>query len=258
MNEATASQEPSMEEILASIRRIISEEGQEQPAGDALSPLGMAAEPAPAPRPQPPKPVRQPVAVAVEDDDDEDDLGLTEVVTATAGPLETNVVPLKPEPKIETMAEPQAIDDDIELAMDEPLLSEPLPAVPAGSRVEPSRPVPAPKSVPEVPDWADPEPAFAGLSESDEFKQMTEELPDLIAPEVASAATASFAQLLQPAKKAQEAADRPTGDGLLVETLVRQAVEPLLKAWLDQHLEPIVEKFVRREVERLARKAELG
>ncbi len=87
---------------------------------------------------------------------------------------------------------------------------------------------------------------------------MTEELPDLIAPEVASAATASFAQLLQPAKKAQEAADRPTGDGLLVETLVRQAVEPLLKAWLDQHLEPIVEKFVRREVERLARKAELG
>jgi hypothetical protein len=88
---------------------------------------------------------------------------------------------------------------------------------------------------------------------------MTEELPDLIAPEVASAATASFAQLLQPSKKAQEALpDRPTGDGLLVETLVRQAVEPLLKAWLDQHLEPIVEKFVRREVERLARKAELG
>jgi hypothetical protein len=88
---------------------------------------------------------------------------------------------------------------------------------------------------------------------------MTEELPDLIAPEVASAATASFAQLLQPSKKAQESLpDRPTGDGLLVETLVRQAVEPLLKAWLDQHIEPIVEKFVRREVERLARKAELG
>jgi hypothetical protein len=246
-----------MEEILASIRRIISEEGTEQPDNDALSPLAMAAEPAPAPKPAAPKPVPLPAAV-MPDDDDDDELVLTEVVTATADPMENNVVPLKPEPKMDLMPEPQAMDDDIELAMDEPLMSEPLPEMPAGDRVEPSK---VAKPVPEARGWADPEPepAFGGLSEADEFTQMTEELPDLIAPEVASAATASFAQLLQPSKKAQESLpDRPTGDGLLVETLVRQAVEPLLKAWLDQHLEPIVEKFVRREVERLARKAELG
>jgi hypothetical protein len=256
-----------MEEILASIRRIISEEGTEQPDNDALSPLAMAAEPAPAPAPKPQAP--KPVAAAVmPEDDDEDELVLTEVVTATADPMETNVVPLKPEPlkpepKMDLMPEPQAMDDDIELAMDEPLLDEPMPAVPAGDLVEPSPVAPSKpaKAVPEARGWADPEPepAIGGPSEPDEFTQMTEELPDLIAPEVASAATASFAQLLQPSKKAQEALpDRPTGDGLLVETLVRQAVEPLLKAWLDQHLEPIVEKFVRREVERLARKAELG
>jgi len=96
------------------------------------------------------------------------------------------------------------------------------------------------------------------MTEIDEFAQMTEELPDLVAPEVATAATASFAQLLQPSRKAVEASDRPTGDGLLVETLVRMAVEPMLKAWLDEHLEPIVERIVKREVERLSRKAELG
>jgi cell pole-organizing protein PopZ len=90
----------------------------------------------------------------------------------------------------------------------------------------------------------------------DEFARMTDELPDLVAPEVAEAATASFAQLLN--RRTAEVAERPTGDGLLVETLVRQAVEPMLKAWLDAHLEPIVEKIVRREVERMARKAELS
>lgn len=271
MSEATASQEPSMEEILASIRRIISEEGQEQPGGDALSPLSVASDPAPlppAPKPPAPKPVPQPVVqpvAVVPEDDDDDDLVLTEVVTATADPMENNVVPLKPEPKAEVMAEPEAVNDDIEFAMDEPLISEPLisepmPEMPAGEAVRPTS-AQAQKSASKAQTWADPEPGekMTAAPEPDEFTQMTEELPDLIAPEVATAATASFAQLLQPNKKATEITqDRPTGDGLLVETLVRQAVEPLLKAWLDQHLEPIVEKIVRREVERLARKAELG
>jgi hypothetical protein len=260
-----------MEEILASIRRIISEEGQEQPGGDALSQLAVASEPAPlppAPKPAAPKPVAQPVAqpaAVVPEDDDEDDLVLTEVVTATADPMENNVVKLKPEPKAEVIAEPESVDDDIEFAMDEPMISEPLisepmPEIPAGEAVLPT-PSKAKKAAAPTRGWADPEPddLMTAAPEPEEFTQMTEELPDLIAPEVADAATASFAQLLQPSKKAPDVTqDRPTGDGLLVETLVRQAVEPLLKAWLDQHLEPIVEKIVRREVERLARKAELG
>ncbi|HVJ34615.1 MAG TPA: DUF2497 domain-containing protein [Terriglobia bacterium] len=276
MSEATASQEPSMEEILASIRRIISEEGQEQPGGDALS-AGALPDVAPvaaAPKAQPPKPAPQPAPLIPQDEDDDDELVLTEVVTTAADIGQNNVVPLKPEARVEAqfdLPDQQAdVEDDIELAMDEPDLSEPaataeavVPKAAAGTRVEPEdfdeddfEAQPAEPPALEPRGLAEPSPKSVSNPAADEFARMTEELPDLVAPEVAEAATASFAQLLQPGRRS-EAPERPTGDGLLVETLVRQAVEPLLKAWLDTHLEPIVEKIVRREVERLARKAEL-
>lgn len=300
MSEATASQEPSMEEILASIRRIISEEGQEQPAGgDALSPLVAPIDTAIVPKPQPPKPAPQPVLqpppVLAEDDDDDDELVLTEVVTSAGDTAQNNVVPLKPDarvepepdfaaepqfapepqftpepqfapepqfemdPHVDLTPEPEAMDDDIELALDEPFMEE-SPAA-GGSLVEPvlAETQHAEKPTPEVRSRVEAQPTPRAPSRNaDEFTRMTEEIPDLVAPEVADAATASFAQLLQPARRTSEVPDRPTGDGLLVETLVRMAVEPMLKAWLDTHLEPIVERIVRREVERLARKAELN
>jgi len=80
---------------------------------------------------------------------------------------------------------------------------------------------------------------------------------DLVSPDVAAASAATMAQLV--AKKPQLAQARHASiDGLLVETLVRQAIEPMLKEWLDEHLQEIVERLVRREVERLSRKAELS
>jgi cell pole-organizing protein PopZ len=80
---------------------------------------------------------------------------------------------------------------------------------------------------------------------------------DLISPDVAAASAATMAQLM--ARKAPQTTQaRATFDGLLVETLVRQAIEPMLKDWLDEHLQEIVERLVRREVERLSRKAELS
>ena len=79
---------------------------------------------------------------------------------------------------------------------------------------------------------------------------------ELVSPSVAEAAAATMAQLA--ARRASQAVESNGGDGLLVETLVRQAVEPMLRDWLDVHLQGIVERLVRREVERIARKAELG
>ena len=79
---------------------------------------------------------------------------------------------------------------------------------------------------------------------------------ELVSPSVAAASAATMAQLV--ARKAQQTASEHPGDGLLVETLVRQAVEPMLRDWLDVHLQGIVERLVRREVERISRRAELG
>jgi hypothetical protein len=66
-----------------------------------------------------------------------------------------------------------------------------------------------------------------------------------------------MAQLI--ARRAQTVVEvQAPGQGLLVETLVRQAVEPMLRDWLDANLQAIVERLVRREVERIARRAELS
>src|SRR4051812_17970236 len=110
-----SSQEPTMEEILASIRRIISEddtpaeEGAAPPAAEAApappepepEPAAAAA-PAPEPEPEPPAepaPVEalvEPMAVAAsQDEDDDDDLELTQKVE-THGDLDV-LAPTEPE-----------------------------------------------------------------------------------------------------------------------------------------------------------------
>ncbi len=273
MSEAKANQEPSMEEILASIRRIISEEGPEPAAGDigapiaaapaAAAPVVVAPVAAAIPPATPPKmeaakpaPVSPQPAQFDNDDDEDEELVLTDVVTG-ADAFDSNVVPLKPEAKMEPLREPDPFDD-VELALDtptptEPSFSEPpMPAAPAFQTLDhPLQPAPASRPAASLStDGArvDPEKVAA---------QLSAELPDLVAPAVADATSASFAQLLHQ-RRPEPVAERPTGDGLLVETLVRQAVEPMVRDWLDTHLEAIVEQMVRREIERLSRKAELS
>ncbi|WP_068879048.1 DUF2497 domain-containing protein [Phenylobacterium sp. CCH12-B4] len=108
MSEQT-SQEPTMEEILASIRRIISED--EQPAEGPAAPV---AEPEPVPtarEPDLPLPEPEPVAAAApapifEEDEDEGDLELTQKVE-THGDLDfvaSDEPPPAPEPEPEPVA----------------------------------------------------------------------------------------------------------------------------------------------------------
>ena len=108
-----SSQEPTMEEILASIRRIISEDdtpAAETPAAPAAEaapepePEPVAAAPQPEPEPEPaaaaPAPVVEPTIVepTIVDppDDDDDDLELTQKVE-THGDLDV-LAPSEPEP----------------------------------------------------------------------------------------------------------------------------------------------------------------
>jgi cell pole-organizing protein PopZ len=78
----------------------------------------------------------------------------------------------------------------------------------------------------------------------------TDALPaTLVAPAVAAAATAAVGQLLRAV--AQERSATVHRGGPSIEDVVREEVRPLLKAWLDQHLPPIVERLVRSEIERV-------
>ena len=141
--------------------------------------------------------------------------------------VEEEPMPPAPEPE-------PVIEQEIELAQAAP----PPPPPP------PPKPTPAPQMV-EPAEEAEPI-SGPGMSE-----------PPLVSAGVAEASASAMAQLI--ARRAQTVVEvQSPGQGLLVETLVRQAVEPMLRDWLDANLQAIVERLVRREVERIARRAELS
>jgi len=77
----------------------------------------------------------------------------------------------------------------------------------------------------------------------------------------AGAAAASIAALSELAREVPRAAatsgEMPTGDRAL-EDATRELLKPLLKAWLDANLPPLIERIVREEIARLAREARGG
>jgi cell pole-organizing protein PopZ len=71
---------------------------------------------------------------------------------------------------------------------------------------------------------------------------------DLVSEEAVAASTAALAQLAQSVTRTRE----PTpGQSKTVDELVREAVEPMLKQWLDANLSRIVERMVREAIDRV-------
>lgn len=202
MSEADGQQEPSMEEILASIRRIISEDGEgEEGAQAAPAPAQQPAEPMPEPEPEPEvAAMPEPAPIPAEPEDD-DVLELTDVVEDDG-----TVVDLAHDP--EPDFEPDPIPSD-------PML-----------------------------------PPDAGEPFEDE---LVEESESLISDHAAAAAAGSLAVLSTAAgRKIADQLGASDIGGVTVEELVRQLLRPMLRDWLDENLPSMVERLVRREIERLA------
>ena len=73
--------------------------------------------------------------------------------------------------------------------------------------------------------------------------------PTLVAPEAAQAAAHSVGALMRTLAAERNAA---VSRGVVtIEDLVREEIRPLLKAWLDNHLPPLVERLVQAEIERV-------
>jgi len=186
---ATASGgDPSMEEILASIRRILNED---DPAAQA-----------------PAEPRNDDVLVL-------DTSMLVSPPSTVAGPVAVSPASAAPEAELAVKEE--------SAAPEQPLTIEP----------------PSPPPVAEPP---------AELSSPAE-----EPTPPLVAPDTAAATAAALGSLVRTL-----AADRRPqvwSNGPTLEDLVRAELRPLLKAWLDAHLPPIVERLVRAEIERVVGRA---
>jgi cell pole-organizing protein PopZ len=186
-----------MEEILASIRRIISDEGgspaasqpaaaPEAPPRREPPPAAAAVKPAaPAPEARRPAPPPPPV-----EDDEPDVLELTEVVEP------------KPQEKFHRVE-----GNDVMFRDAEPPVREAPPVL----APRPPRPV------------------------------VNEQLLSQQASTAVSSAFGSLAQTMF------------SGDSRTVDDLVREMLQPLLKAWLEDNLPSLVERLVRAEIERVSR-----
>lgn len=234
-----------MEEILASIRRIISDDGDDallQPATkpgpsvsteaiDALFGARAPAEDDPIPsflRQEQPKP--EPVRAA--------EPARTEP-TRAAEPM--------PRPRIDM---PQR--QDASLRQDAPARpafrpESPRPEFsrPESPRPEFSRPAAA-ESVRAAAPPAEHE-ADAELAPARRMADAAGELPSgrqLLSPMADAAVSASFGDL---------ANTLLSGQARTLEDLVKDMLRPMLKAWLDTNLPPLVERLVRDEIERVSR-----
>ncbi|WP_120496095.1 DUF2497 domain-containing protein [Kiloniella sp. EL199] len=235
MSDQEAQGEPSMEEILASIRRIISED---DPEGEA--PEGGEAQ------------VEEPEA------DDDDVLELTdEVAEDEEGVAEESDVE---EESIEAVSEEDSIEDDFRSSMEEPEEDE----------IEEVSEEPEPESGLEAVeeddigdisfDEVEDEVEVAAVVEDDVDIDIGDDI-DLDAPDAESilqeeTQDSTSSALSEIARAAVVQRSLAIGTGKTLEDIVREALVPELKAWLDVRLGPMVERIVREEIKKMVRRAE--
>ena len=238
MTQPAKVQEPSMEEILASIRRIIADDeakpaAAEKPASPAAarpeaparpsvmkdippSAIAPAAKPA-APKPAPPPPPPAPEPVASNNQDDIDAM----LASLDAATPEADIRPAQP-------------DADVFELTDEMALPDPAPAVPF-NKIEPAddiefserRSAKARQPAYEPPPFESEPPAQQILSRS------TVSAVELAFNSLANTVLSNNARTL--------------------EDLVKEMLRPMLKSWLDDNLPGLVERIVKAEIERVSR-----
>ena len=251
MTQPAKAHEPSMEEILASIRRIIADDDAkpEPPAaapavspqapperskGPAVPAAG-AAKPAPAPKaaPSPIKPVESkpqvaPAATAASNNQDDID-ALLAGLDAETSPAEIRTEkPAAPSEDVLELTEQMAVDE---------------PGQPSGFRnIEAQDDLEfteaAPPAAPERPrTMVSPPPSFNPA-----------EAPPAQAPlmsaQTTTAVNSAFNALAQTVL---------SNNARTLEDLVKEMLRPMLKSWLDDNLPGLVEKIVRAEIERVSR-----
>ena len=221
MTQTAKAQEPSMEEILASIRRIIADDDAGKPAKGATSapepappgkqPAAAApATPPPAPPAKPAAPLSKPTPAAAANSQDEIDAMLAEL----DGPPTAT-----PKPAASRPAAPDVLD------LTEAMTSTATP--PPG-----------------------PAPNFRTIDASSDVvfanKPEPPPMPDrgLISTETVRAVDSAFNTLAQTVIGQ---------NARTLEDLVREMLRPMLKSWLDDNLPGMVERIVRAEIERVSR-----
>lgn len=185
MADSKAQQEPSIEEILSSIRQIINEDGDE--GAQAPAAAGIAAPP-------------------------------------PAGDDVLDLADLAPKP------EPVA----------QPAPPPPPPPAPAPVAAPPPPPPPVQEAAPPPP------PPPAPKAEAEDA---------ILSDNALNAAAASLTRLAQAEIMIDHKHASGTGS-VTLEDVVKEMLRPMMKSWLDENLPPLVERMVRREIERMSKRVD--
>jgi cell pole-organizing protein PopZ len=191
MAKLAQAQEPSMEEILASIRRIITEDevGGERPAAERAP----AAKPPRRAEPAPP-----PVHVPQRQDDPHEE------------------------------SEPEESGDVLELSEAQMTAVQPVNSANGAMEDDFDEPAPAVNGSP-----------ARGIVAREELSGSS-----LLSPNADATVTSAFSTLANTIL---------SNEARTLEDIVREMLRPMLKAWLDDNLPPLVERMVRDEIERVSR-----
>ena len=216
--------DPSMEEILASIRRIIADDDDKVPEPQALEVASDA-----------------PQAAANEQHDEEEDVLDLSTSDLTAAP-DINLDIDVPEISFHAAPEPE------EASAPRPVLAsvpEPVPVV----APNPVMDAPAPRAPqPDKPRLAEVPPPPPPRSEPAPAAAPTAPTPSVSETIVSHATTASVGQAFNLLSHTIMSQNANT-----LEDIVREMLRPMLKTWLDDNLPPLVERLVAAEIQRVAR-----
>jgi uncharacterized protein len=255
MTQPAKVQEPSMEEILASIRRIIADDEAKPPAAEKPSSPPAPAKPD---KPAAATPVKAPVM---------NDIPPSAIPAAQATAAKTSPPPVKPAPPpvaVPAAAAPAASNsqDDIDAmlaGLDE-----------ATSEAEIRPPQPEAEVFELTDEMAVPDPPRSSFHkvEPEDDLEFTETAaaralhrrPAYEPPPFESAAPPPPQQILSRSTvSAVESAFNSLANTVLsnnartLEDLVKEMLRPMLKSWLDDNLPGLVERIVKTEIERVSR-----
>src|ERR1700722_7036525 len=262
MTQPAKVQEPSMEEILASIRRIIADDEAKPPAAEKPPAADKPAAAAPV-KPEKPAAAAPAAKPPVMSDIPPSAIPAAQAAAKTAPP------PAKPAPPPAAPAPPPAVSnsqDDIDAllnGLDEATTPEEIrPPLPDGEvfeltdemAVEIAPPAPEP-----------PQPAFHKIEPDDDLEfaesaaaRALHRQPAFEPPPLQSSAPPQ--QILSRSTvSAVESAFNTLAHTVLsnnartLEDLVKEMLRPMLKSWLDDNLPGLVERIVKAEIERVSR-----
>lgn len=210
-----------MEEILASIRRIIADDDTTKSPQAASAPELPAAQPAPIPAVPPRNPVARPTLVEP---------------NAFDPPPPPPAAPPEPAPVPPTHGAGDDVAPDI-LELTESMTA----AVPESSAPSPEMEAPPAAQFRTIDGSSD---ISFDDAPSPPPRALRDLQPQLLSRETSSAVNSAFNTLAQTVL---------VQNARTLEDLVREMLRPMLKSWLDENLPGMVERLVRAEIERVAR-----